>query len=420
MEAGSARRRSAILMEAVTVSIDSIAAGGDGVGRSEGLVVFVPRTAPGDVALVRIDSVKRFARGTAESVLESSPDRVAPPCPHYVVDRCGGCQLQHMSYNAQLEAKRIIVRDSLQRIAKANVEPPTIRPSAKQWRYRNKLTLAMRRGADGWTMGLHPYDDPAAVFQLADCPITDERVVATWREVMAASSLLPETAELRGTVRLAGDDIVVLVRGGTDWPRSDAFFAKLASATALWWAPDGGRATLLFERRAAPAGTSFGQVNEAVGAALHRHVVERVAAYTPSTVVDAYAGTGETAAALAELGIYVTAIEVDREAASLCASRLPSGSRSIVGRVENLITNSLPADLVILNPPRVGLHERVTRALEAKRGRVRAIIYVSCDPATLARDIARLPSYRLQSVETFDMFPQTAHVETVCELVAAA
>jgi 23S rRNA (uracil1939-C5)-methyltransferase len=404
----------------IQLRVHSIAAGGDGVGRSEGLVVFAPRTAPGDVALVRIDSVKRFARGTVESILESSPDRIAPPCAHYVIDRCGGCQLQHISYDAQLEAKRIIVRDSLQRIAKANVELPTIRPSAKQWRYRNKLTLAMRRAADGWTMGLHPYDDPAAVFQLADCPITDEQVVATWREVMGASSLLPETAELRGTVRLAGDDIVVLVRGGTDWPQSEAFFVKLVSVTALWWAPDGGRATLLFERGAAPAGTSFGQVNEAVGAALHRHVVERVAAYTPRTVVDAYAGTGETAAALAELGIRVTAIEVDREAANLCASRLPSGSRSIVGRVENLITKALPADLVILNPPRVGLHERVTRALEASRGRVRAIVYVSCDPATLARDIARLPSYRLQSVETFDMFPQTAHVETVCELVAAA
>jgi tRNA/tmRNA/rRNA uracil-C5-methylase (TrmA/RlmC/RlmD family) len=137
-------------------------------------------------------------------------------------------------------------------------------------------------------------------------------------------------------------------------------------------------------------------------------------------VVDAYAGTGETAAAIAELGMRVTAIEIDREAANLCASRLPAGSRSLIGRVENLITKALPADLVILNPPRVGLHERVTRALEEQRKRVRAIVYVSCDPATLARDIARLPSYRLQSVETFDMFPQTAHVETVCELVAVA
>ena len=408
------------LTDVVQLRVHAIAAGGDGVGRSDGLVVFVPRTAPGDLALVRIDSRKRFARGTLESVLEPSSDRVAPPCGHYVVDRCGGCQLQHISYEAQLEAKRVVVRDSLERIARASVTLPAIRPSEKQWRYRNKLTLAMRRAVDGWTMGLHPYDDSATVFQLVDCPITDERVVAAWREIMSAATLLPDAGELRGTVRLAGDEVVILVRGGSDWPRSDAFFAELSSASALWWAPDGGRATLLFERRPAPAGTSFGQVNEAVGAAMHRHVVDRVAAHTPRTVVDAYAGTGETAAALAALGMRVTAIEIDREAANLCAARLPTGSRSIVGRVENVITKALPADLVILNPPRVGLHERVTHALEAQHKRVRVIVYVSCDPATLARDIARLPSYRLVAVETFDMFPQTAHVETVCELVAAA
>ena len=406
--------------DVIQLRVHAIAAGGDGVGRSEGLVVFVPRTAPGDVALVRIDSVKRFARGTLESILEPSPDRVTPPCAHYVADRCGGCQLQHISYEAQLEAKRIVVRDSLQRIAKANVALPSIRPSEKQWRYRNKLTLAMRRSTDRWTMGLHPYDDPAAVFQLLDCPITDERIVAVWREIMAADAHLPNTAELRGTVRLAGDEIVVVIRGGNDWPTAAAFFRELSSASALWWGPDGGHPTLRLERRRAPAGTSFGQVNELMGAALHRHVVNSVAARRPRTVIDAYAGTGETASALAALGIRVTAIEIDREAANLCASRLPAGSRSLVGRVENVMTRALPADLVILNPPRVGLHERVTRALDAQNQRVRTIVYVSCDPATLARDIARLPSYRLVALETFDMFPQTAHVETVCELEAAA
>ena len=408
------------LTDVIQLRVHAIAAGGDGVGRSEGLVVFVPRTAPGDLASVRIDSVKRFARGTLESILEPSSDRVSPPCKHYVVDRCGGCQLQHLRYDGQIEAKRVIVRDSLQRIAKMDVGLPPIRPSAKEWRYRNKLTLAMRRAADEWTMGLHPYDDPAAVFQLADCPITDERVVAAWRDIMAAAALLPDSMELRGTVRLTGDAIVILVRGGNSWEQASAFFAELSSASSLWWAPDGGRATLLFERRAAPAGTSFGQVNEAMGAALHRHVVDRVVAHAPRSVVDAYAGTGETAAAIAALGMRVTAIEIDGEAASLCATRLPAGSRSVVGRVENMLTKALPADLVILNPPRVGVHERVTRALEAQRERVRVIVYVSCDPATLARDIARLPSYRLHSVETFDMFPQTAHVETVCELVALA
>ena len=409
-----------VATDVIQLRVHSIAAGGDGVGRSEGLVVFVPRAAPGDLALVRLDSVKRFARGTLESVVEPSADRVAPPCRHYVVDRCGGCQLQHIRYEAQLEAKRIVVRDSLQRIAKANVSLPAIRPSANQWRYRNKLSLAMRRSADGWTMGLHPYDDPSGVFQLEDCPITDERVVAAWREIMAGGALLPNAEALRGTVRLAGEEIVILIRGGAEWSNAEAFFATLSRASSLWWAPDDGGSIMLFERRPVAAGTSFGQVNELVGAALHKYVVDRVAARAPRTVVDAYAGTGETATALAAAGMRVTAIEVDREAANVCASRLPVGSRSVIGRVENVLTKALPADLVILNPPRVGLHERVTRALEAHHKRIRTLVYVSCDPATLARDIARLPNYRLASVETFDMFPQTAHVETVCELEAVA
>ena len=116
----------------------------------------------------------------------------------------------------------------------------------------------------------------------------------------------------------------------------------------------------------------------------------------------------------------VTAIEVDREAAAWCATRLPTGSRSLTGRVEDLLTRALPADAVIVNPPRVGLHAHVTAALARSLPLARTIIYVSCDPATLARDLARMPGYRIASLVAFDMFPQTAHVETVCELVPIA
>jgi 23S rRNA (uracil1939-C5)-methyltransferase len=408
------------IAETVELEVRSIAAGGDGVGRNSGLVVFVPRTAPGDHALVRIESVKRFARGRVEQLLNPSPMRVDPPCAHYTRDDCGGCQLQHLEYSAQLEAKQAIVADALQRIAKQRTEVPGTRPSEKQWRYRNRLTLAMRRAGLEWTMGLHPYDDPVAVFQLIDCPITDERVVATWREIRSAAALLPEVTELRGTVRLAGEEIVVLIRGGADWPSSEAFFAAVPSASSLSWMPEHAAERLLHARRQTPAGTSFGQINSEVARELRAHVVERAASYAPAKVIDAYAGTGDTAASLASLGARVTAIELDREAASVCAARLPAGSRSLLGRVENLLMGALPADVVIVNPPRAGLHERVTAALERLRQRPRAILYVSCDPATLARDIARLPHYRVASVQPFDMFPQTAHVETVCELVPVA
>ncbi|HEY3134022.1 MAG TPA: TRAM domain-containing protein, partial [Gemmatimonadaceae bacterium] len=178
-------------MATVSVAIDSIAAGGDGVGRSNGLVVFVPRTAPGDVVTAQISGKGHFARGALRNVVTASRDRIEPPCPHYTRDKCGGCQLQHVSYAAQLEAKRAIIRDSLQRIGKRQVELPPIERSPKEWRYRTKLTLAMRRRGARWIAGLHPYDDPVRIFALADCPITDRRVVAAWHEIMEADTYFP-------------------------------------------------------------------------------------------------------------------------------------------------------------------------------------------------------------------------------------
>jgi 23S rRNA (uracil1939-C5)-methyltransferase len=400
--------------------VDSIAAGGDGVGRAGGLVVFVPRTAPGDLALVRVERAKRFARGHLEEILTASAQRVLPPCPHYTDDRCGGCQLQHIGYEAQLEAKRRIVADALTRIAKRPTSPPEIRRSDREWRYRTKLTLTMRRGASGWTFGLRPYDDPTALFPLRDCPITDDRVMATWQEIMRAADLLPDATALRGVVRLTSEERVVVVRGGTVWPRAAEFFRKVPSAAALWWAAEGASAKLLHERVRAPAGASFGQVNASVGSALHAHVIDVVGRHNPATVVDAYAGTGDTALALARAGARVTAIELDRDASAFCARRLPAGSRSLTGRVEDLLTRALPAEAVIVNPPRSGLHERVAAALGRAEDVPRVVVYVSCDPATLARDLTRLPGYSIASLVAFDMFPQTAHVETVCELVPAA
>src|ERR1700704_4866004 len=189
-------------MAVISVPIDSIATGGDGVGRSNGLVVFVPRTAPGDVVTAQISGKGHFARGALRSIVTPSHVRIEPPCPHYTADKCGGCQIQHMTYDSQLAAKQMIDRDSLQRIGKRSAEAPKIERSPKDWRYRRKLTLAIRRRGGRWIAGLHPYDDPVRVFSLADCLITDRRVVAAWHEVMTADSYFPDAKELRGSVRL--------------------------------------------------------------------------------------------------------------------------------------------------------------------------------------------------------------------------
>ncbi len=404
------------------IEIESIAAGGDGVGRAGGIVVFTPRTAPGDLARVHLDRRKHFARGELQTVLRASPQRIEPPCGHYVDDRCGGCQLQHIEYDAQLSAKSGIVRDALTRIGKREAPLPLVVASERQWRYRTKLTLAMRSGPSGWVIGLHPYDDPSTVFQLADCPITDERVVASWREIMDAARSLPDAAELRASVRLvgAGAGVAVVVEGGRAWSSAREFFDAVPSSTALWWRPEMHARRLLHERTTTAAGASFGQVNAGVAAALQAHVVGRVLSYEPSTVVDAYAGTGDTAVAIARAGVRVTTIELDRDASARAAERLPQGSRSLHGRVEDLLARALPTDVMLLNPPRGGLDQRVSRALQETPSAPASIVYVSCDPATLGRDVARMPRYTMKSVLAFDMFPQTAHVETVCELVPAA
>ena len=407
----------------VTLAVDSIAAGGDGVGRSNGLVVFVPRTAPGDIATVSISGKGQFARGTVRTVTRPSPDRTDPPCAHYTRDRCGGCQVQHMTYAAQLTAKQRIILDAIERIGKREVAPPEVRPSGAEWRYRTKLTLAIRRRGGNWIAGLRAYNDPSRVFSLADCPITDRGVVRVWRDVMSSAALFPEAAELRGSVRLSEGAYTFTLQGGTRWTTHEDFFAGVPSLSDLWWEADGRGATLLHSREAPGSrkkpGISFAQINPDVAADLHAHVVARAMSYSPARVVDAYAGAGNTAIPLAQAGVAVTAIELDQLASDWTARHLPEGSRALRGRVEDQLPAALPADVVLLNPPRAGVADAVSALLETHEPKPRAVIYVSCNPATLARDVSRLPSFRIAGVVAFDMFPQTAHVETVCELVPA-
>jgi 23S rRNA (uracil1939-C5)-methyltransferase len=413
------------MAQMVSVEIDSIAAGGDGVGRSNGLVVFVPRTAPGELVTARISGKGSFARGSLRSIARASDERIEPPCFHYNRDRCGGCQIQHITYSAQLRAKRRIIKDAIERIGKRQAEVCEVTPSDHEWRYRSKLTLAMRRTPGGeWIAGLHPYDDPGKVFALRDCPITDSRVVATWREILAQSRLFPAVSELRGSVRITADGPVFVMMGAMRWTSAPAFLDAVPSLIACWWENDEGARRIVGDRRPSRAlqrpVASFAQVNVEVAAKLRKHVITTVSAYAPKKIVDAYSGSGETAIEFARGGASVTAIELDSDAARWCALHLPEGSVSVRGRVEEALPKALPADAVVLNPPRAGTDRAVTEMLEQLPNKPRVIAYVSCNPATLARDVARMPGYRIASLVPFDMFPQTAHVETVCELVPEA
>jgi len=409
-----------------TLEIDSLSAGGDGVARHDGLVVFTPRTAPGDRVRALVEVSGRIGRGRVLEVEQGGPSRVTPPCSHYdAPDRCGGCQWQQVDLAAQREAKRAMVRDAFARIAKREVPLPEL-VGGEGWRYRRSLTLAIRREENGRIYaGLRAYDDPEAVFELDDCLITAPEVMTAWRAVLAAAAFLPEVPRLRGTVRVIHERPHLVLEGGAAWERLGEFLDAVPTLAAVWWHAEGRRRRLVADRRqAGEPGGSFAQVNPEMAEQMHGAVVERVMHHAPRTVVDLFSGAGDTSVALAARGVRVAAVELDEEASAFAASRLPAGSRAITARAEDAIASLLPADVVVLNPPRAGVDARITAALEASvagsRGasaeRPRAIIYVSCDPATLARDVARLPGWRVEHLACYDLFPQTAHVETVCEL----
>jgi 23S rRNA (uracil1939-C5)-methyltransferase len=235
---------------------------------------------------------------------------------------------------------------------------------------------------------------------------------------MAADAYFPDAGELRGSVRITSGGPTLVMMGGQSWAAREQFAAAVPSLSAVWWEPaDDKPRRLLYDKRIdRTPGASFAQVNAEMAEILRDYVLDRARVVRPRTAVDAYAGAGQTAQMLSDEGVAVTAIELDVDASEWSASKLRPPSSAVQGRAEEVLPSVLPADLVVLNPPRAGVDARVTEILEAHAAHIRALIYVSCNPATLARDISRLPSYGIDATRAFDMFPQTAHVETVCEL----
>ena len=422
------------------------------MGRVDGMACFVQRTAPGDVAQVTLRKRSRFATGQLLQLIEESPERVVPRCTHYVVDRCGGCQLQHMHGDAQRTTKARIVRDALQRIARRDVALPMVQAGPQDWEYRRRLTLSLVRRGSRWIGGLHPYDDPVSVFALRECPISHPSLVDAWRAVDAASRFLPETTALRVGLRLLDDESVALVViGGEEWNQREQFVGAVRSVPSgirdVWWetgsgtrvqvapgaGPENHGATngrdgadddnaIVAAADARANALAFVQINTAVAAMLREFVVRAVVARESRRVVDAYAGSGLLTEQLARRGLLVTSVEIDPVATSRAEERVRDldSVRIMTGGVEALMSEAIETtrpDVVIVNPPRRGLEPALPHMLnESLATGSRYIIYISCDPATLSRDLSGLPNWRITDLTCFDMFPQTAHVETVCVL----
>jgi 23S rRNA (uracil1939-C5)-methyltransferase len=269
--------------------------------------------------------------------------------------------------------------------------------------------------------GFHALGRPAHVIDVADeCVLPQAPLRAAWKALRAVwgpgARLLPAGGRLRLTLRATADGVALVVEGGDDaW--SAAELAKaMPTLTAIWHQSGASHSgPRLLEGRFDETGTGFAQVNPEVAAEMREHVLG--AAGQGARAVDAYCGVGVYGHRLAEAGWTVTGIERDGAACEEAARAAPAGFDIVQGAVEAHLAKALPADLLIVNPPRGGLDPvaaRIAAAADLAR-----IIYVSCDPATLARDVATLADrFAVESVRCFDLFPQTAHVETVLVMSA--
>lgn len=418
--------------EKARVKIESIAAGGEGVGRlPDGRAVFVHRTAPGDEAEIALTRTRpRWARGELLRVLQPGPDRRDAPCPHYL--RCGGCTLEHLEYPAQLAAKARIVSDALTRIGGLEVEPPEVVASPRTERYRNRVSFTLRRLERGRVVaGFHALGNPDEIVDIdGTCLLPEAAVARAWDGLRDAwgpdAQRLPSGDELRLTLRgTEAGAVSLLVEGGYSPGRPEELLDAVPELQSIWHAREGREPRLLagepylaeeWSGEEVPlAARAFLQVNRWAARLLEDHVLAMAGAVDGVRVVDAYCGVGLHARRLASAGASVVGIELDPHAVAAARAADVPGAEFQEGLVEQRLPHALPASLVILNPPRDGVAETVTDALVARPPE--RIIYISCNPATLARDLRRLaPAFDLEALRAFDLFPQTAHVETVAVL----
>jgi 23S rRNA (uracil1939-C5)-methyltransferase len=440
--------------EELELRVDSLAFGGNGVARLNGFVVFVRRGLPGDTVRARVTKVKRgFAEAIAEEVLQSSEDRVAAPCPHF--PPCGGCRFQDLAYERQAAAKESQVRDALRRIARIS-EPPLepLVPAVSLFGYRNKLEYSFTHTDDGPALGFHRAGRWDEVLPIGVCLLTTplgnaiRDAVRDWarQERLDAYDQNTQSGYLRHLVvregRNTGQVLVQLVTAAGErfdadylievlttfpqvrsihWAVNDTPAEITNLPTRLLWGDEAIEEELLGLRfRLRP--NAFLQTNTAMAERLYALALEAAGLTGSETVYDLYCGTGTIGLCLAGQAGSVWGVEISEEAVA-CAIENASlnGVRNasfFAGNVslalEELRERAGAPDVVVVDPPRAGLAGKALRRL-ARLGAPR-IVYVSCNPTTLAGDLKTLREdwgYELRRCTPLDMFPHTPHIESV-------
>ncbi len=439
--------------QTVRLRLDSFAVGGEAVGRHEGMAVFALWGCPGDEAEVEITEVSRsFARGLVRSVIEPSPDRVDPPCPHF--GECGGCQVQHISYQAQLRHKTAMVRDALQRIGGfTDVEVAETWGMDEPWRYRNRAQYSSAVSDSGeLALGFARFHSHE-ITGLTECrlqhPLSERIRTATERLLPRIDQGGRERSLLLGIDTFvsfsSGRALVTLVCEGQPAflrPLADALSEDVSEVAGVLFARRRGRAgvhrspaeVVMGEGRLLEevgmhtyrvSADSFFQTNPAQAARAIELVTELAQLSSGDAVVDLYCGVGTFLLPLAGgarrgLGVEAGDSEVSDAKANARAWRLRNVTlhqRNVERVLPRWVERGRTVDVVVLGPPRRGAGPIVTASVAKLQPR--RIILVSCDPATFARDLKHLAEqgYPCRRVQAIDMFPQTWHVEAValCE-----
>ncbi len=383
--------------DVVEVTTERLAFGGDAVARHEGLAIFVPFAAPGERLRIRItERKKNFARGVIEEILVPSSARRAPPCRYF--GECGGCQLQHLTYDEQLKAKSGFVRDALARIGRIPWDREIEIRSAAEFGYRSRAQVKIESDSDHLRIGFN-HAASHAVCDVESCPVLApelDRALQSLRSSLASSD--------RGFKQPAEVEMALGQEGISFEPELVGFFGAPVSQKI-------GDTTYSF------GASTFFQVNYLL---LEDFLKEATANYSGNFAVDLYAGVGLFTLQLARAFDRVVGVESDPRAAHFAKQNIAANKVTNVeihnSRVESWLkgSNTQP-DLILLDPPRAGAAEAIDEIVKLKPAH---IAYVSCDPATLARDLRKLVDarYKLSSVVAFDLFPQTYHVETVAKL----
>ncbi len=438
----------------VELTIESINHQGDGVGRYRGMAIFIPFTVPGEEVVVRIQEVKKnYASGSLVKMLAASEERVTPRC--HAFESCGGSRFQHISYPLQLKLKGQIVTDALKRIGKIpNPVVHDVYGMENPWSYRNKVQFQVNTVDGKIKLGFFE-EGTHSLVPTTECHLVDRQIQDIAGAVEDALNKHKITAYdwetgaglLRHVIIRRGLNtskiMVVFVTSGENSPAlltiSKELRSTIPAIVSVMRNINSGRTRHVFGQESVLLSgqstitetlgglqfkispTSFFQVNSLQTEILYEKALEYAGLTGRETVLDVYCGTGTISLFLARRAARVFGFEVSKEAVQDAAANALLNKivnvEFIAGKAEErlprLVAQGVRPDVVVVDPPRQGIEKRAMQAI-ADMEPLR-IVYISCDPATMARDVNFLyhRGYELKEVQPVDMFPQTSHVECV-------